>query len=541
MTHDDDLADLPADERAQLAVLEMALAERLAGQQPPDLWPRLLAEPRADVAAPPRRGRWLVAALLLLALGTVATFAVTHEPAAAPAAAPAADWPDDTSSPGGPTTVEELRQRLEPVTQATLRARGSWCASRGAWLRWPRFPLDDLFRSAMQPAVDRDDLPPIVAALCAETLAPPDPTPVAWTHEIVLVAGNDVLAVLLQTGGASAPRVAWKSPHGPIELTTRHFPFAQLQEQLTATSRATIAGLGLVLGVGGFAAVPADARRLRLLDVPADTVGELARYRQLRQIDLTDSPGWHRTDVLRQLPSPLEELVVSPTLLRADAYPALGALTNLRELFLVGGNPLAVMFGDEPTAASPRLDDAALAALAGLTRLQELALAGGTFTDAGLQALAALPLQRLALIDCPQLRGRTLGSMRTVRNLFLRGDGLDGDVLAQAAALPALRDLVISARHTPVALGTLRQAPHLGKLLLDTATPRHELAALASCQQLRSLALRLRPPLRDDELVLLHGLTQLTSLKLVSDLVTPAGRASLKQALPRCTIGDELW
>lgn len=537
MMPDDDLADLAADERAALAVLDMALAERFTGAHPPSLWPRVQA---ASAAARPRRG-WLVAALLLLALGAVATFAVTAARSTAPAQAPAEDWPDGVRSPSGPSTLEELRQRLAPVTKTSLRARGSWLAGSGTWLPWQRLPLDDLFRPTMTPELEPAVVPSLVAALRAEALAPTDRAPVVWTHELVLVAGNDVLFVLLQTGGPTPPRLAWRSPRGAVELTTQHVPFAQLQAQLAEVSRATIAGLGLVLGADGFAAVPESSRRLRLVDVPAAAVEQLARYRDARQLDLIGSPAWHATAVLRQLPSTIEGLTVAPSRLAADAWPVLGALGNLRELFLVGDGPFAVMLGAAAVTSAPTLDDAALTALSGLTRLQELALAGGSFTDQGLLALAALPLQRLALLGCPRVHGRTLGSLPSLAALLLRGEGFDRDVLAQTSRLPALHELTVFAPRTAIALDALPGLPKLDHLTLDTATPREELAALARCAGLHHLGLRLAPPLRDDELHLLTACSQLRILKIPGDGVTAAGRARLKQALPRCSIGDELW
>jgi hypothetical protein len=528
----DDLARDP-----DLAVLDQALAERLAGEAPPDLWPRVHAALRGAPAPAHRRHGWLVAALLLLALGTAAVFAVTREAADdVPAVAP-----DDAGSPSGPRTLEELQQRLAAATKAIAQARGCWSAAAAQWVAFPRFPLDDLFRSALRPQIDLADVHAIVAGLAGATLAASRDR-IVWTHELSLTSGKDGCALLLQVGGPDAPRVAFRGPDGAVPIAAPCFPFATLQPQLTELARTTVAQLGLVIGAGGFAAVPESAKSLRLIGVPASEVTELARFRAAGNIDLSRSPACHRTEVLQHLdPERIADLWLAPEHLARDAYPVLGALHNLRELHLVGGDWLAIFAGREPFARAPSLDDAAVAALNGLTKLKQLTLAGGSFGDDALTALAALPIERLSLIDCPRVHGHSLGALRNVKALAVRGIAPDGSFASQVATLPLLWQLSLFDIRGELGLADLRGAPKLRSLQLDGRLDRGELVHLAGCAALEELMLRLTPPLRDDELGLLHGLTRLRRIEIVSDAVTPAGRDALRKALPDCKIGADVW
>jgi hypothetical protein len=542
MMRDDDPA-LSADERAELAVLDVALAERLRGERPPDLWPALARRTNPAHARPAASRAWLLAALLLLTLGTVAMLVVTRGGAPdAAATAPA----DDTASPSGPHSLEELHERLRRAEQATLEARGSWDAARGAWVPWPRHPLDALFRPSMTPKLDRDDLPPLVAALQMAALARADGAVVrdaVWTHGCTIVCGggrNDAIGLLMQTGGPQPARVAFRSPRGAIELAAPTFPFAALAEPLADVARATIEGLGFVIGANGFAAVPDGARMLVLLDVPASAAGAIQRFTALRQIDLTRAPQWHRTDVLRQLPRTLESASLSPVHLTADAYPVLGSWQQLRELFLVDGDSLRAFTGEQPVVPAPRLDDAALLALGGLRQLRELGLAGGSFGDDALGHLAGMDLKILALLDCPRVRGQGLTHLTRAKGLFLTGALLDRDMVAHAATMPLLEELGV---RTTIAIDliALPRATSLKKLFLDGGVDRTQLEVFAQCMALEELSLHLQPPLRDDELPALYGLRKLRSLAIESELVTAAGRAALQTALPDCKLKSERW
>lgn len=67
--------------------------------------------------------------------------------------------------------------------------------------------------------------------------------------------------------------------------------------------------------------------------------------------------------------------------------------------------------------------------------MRELNIAGCSCTDAGLQALAALPIERLMLVDCDSVRGETLSALPHVRELAVRGGQLGQ---AASARLPSL-------------------------------------------------------------------------------------------------------
>jgi hypothetical protein len=542
MTRDDD-AVLSADERAELAVLDAALAERLRGERPPDLWPALTRQTSGTHARPATSRAWLLAALLLLALGTTAMLLVTR--GSAPDATATSPF-DDTVSPSGPNTLEELHERLRGVERATLDARGSWDADRSAWVAWPRHELDAMFRPGLTPNLDRDDLPPLVAALQAAAVRVDGAVArdVVWTHRCTIVCGedrgSDAIGLLMQTGGPQPPRVAFRSPRGAIELDVPTFPFAGLAEPLADVTRATIQGLGLVIGADGFAAVPTGARRLVLLDVPAAVVGELTRFADLRQVDFTRSPEWHHPAVLQRVPLTLESASLSPVHLEADAYPVLGSWRQLKELFLVDGHTIRIFTGEHDVVPAPGLDDAALLALGGLTQLTELALAGGSFGDDALRHLASLDLKLLAILDCPRVRGHGLASFTKVRALALMGGRFDQDVLTNAVTSPDVWELSVRTT-TPIDLAALPRAKSLRRLLLHGAVDRTQLAVFEQGSTLESLSLYLDPPLRDDELPALYGLRHLKTLAIESELVTAAGRAALQAALPGVTLKDERW
>jgi hypothetical protein len=551
---------LVADDAADLAVLDMALAERDGALAPPDLWPALERRSLTVDAALPTgrtRGAWLAAALLLLALGAFAAWAVSG-----------GDEPRDEVTrrrdADEPRSLQELQQRLATAEVAHASACGAWDDDVRRWVALPRHELDTFLRFGLRPALDRDDLTAAVTAVAAAAVV--DGARIAdvvWSHELVVQCGARACTLLVQTGGRGAARLAFRSPNGAVELTTRGFPFADLGEQLDALTAKTIADLGFVVGAHGFDAVPIGTASLRPLGPPAGSVSRLARFPKLTRLDLAHAPEWQRADVLRALPRQLRQLSCPPRALTPDAFAAIGAMGGLQELFLVGGDPLAVVLGAVPPHDAPALDDGALRALGELRALQELALAGGQFgddglaslgnlpalsqlwihggriTDAGLRHLVRCPLRHLGIAGCAGVRGTTLRELPALRVVSLDGDALHPDVLAHAAALPQLDQLSLRTR-TAVRLDALPRFPALRELILDGPLDRAAIVFLERCPALQKLALRAEPPLRDDELVLLHGMRRLRSLKLESPLVTPAGRDALRAALPDCTIGSEL-
>jgi len=171
--------------------------------------------------------------------------------------------------------------------------------------------------------------------------------------------------------------------------------------------------------------------------------------------------------------------------------------------------------------------------------LRELSLAGGRCTDAGLQALAALPIELLMLVDCDAVRGETLAALPHVRELTVRGGHLGQAAAQQLANLPKLQKLYLFEAAARMPLAPLATSRSLTSLTIAGPFARSELPQFVAATALRQLFLQPTPSFADDDLPLLHGLRQLTHLWLAG--ATPAQRVALRSALPNCQVGDELW
>lgn len=548
MTDPDDAVAVPDDRgaddplaRAEFAVLEQALHEHFTDRTPPDLWPAVASRSAATHGLHPsstttRLRSLLRAAVMLFGLAVVTTLllwrpaADRNVPASVPQA-PSATLPSDLAA---------LQAELATTNEIQVQTRAVWSPELRRWATLPRHDIDAVFQSPLHPALDADLVARIRAAIADAKLAPgvggdaPLPT---WSHHLLLPRKRELM---IRIGGDAPPLVGFASATGPVLLHAPGFPFAELEPVAMRTTEATVAAQGIVLGAGGFAEVPTTATRMRLFDVPSSAVGELARYPSLRQLDLTAAPAWHDAATLRALAaSSLESLTVAPHRLDAAAFGALGQLRTLQELFLVERHPVLHVFERHATTQAPSLDDTALQALGNLVALRELTLAGGRCTDAGLQALAALPIELLALVDCDAVRGETLDMLPHVRELIVRGGNLGRAATQQFANLPNLKRLYLLEAAAALPLGPLASSRSLADLTITGPFARSELPQLAPAGALRELRLQPTPPFADDELPLLHGLRQLKRLSLAG--ATPEQRAALGGALPNCQVGDELW
>lgn len=527
---------------AELAVLEQALQEHFTDRTPPDLWPAVAARSAAPHGLHPsstatRLRSLLGAAVMLFGLLVVTTMLLWR---------PAADRDVPASVPQDPSAtlpsdLAALQAELATTNEIQVQTRAVWSPEVRRWATLPRHDLDALFQSSLHPALDADLVAKIRSAIADAKLAPgvggdaPLPT---WSHYLILPKKQ--AGLMVRIGGDAPPLVGVPSATGPVLLHAPGFPFAELEPVAMRATEATVAAHGIVLGAGGFAAVPTTTTRMLLFDVPSTAVGELARYPSLRQLDLTAAPAWHDAATLRALaPRGLEALTLAPHRLDAAAFAALGKLRTLQELFLVERHPLLQLIERHATTPAASLDDAALRALGDLVALRELTLAGGRCTDAGLQALAALPIERLMLADCDAVRGETLAALPQVRELVVRGGQLGQAAAQQLANLPKLKRLSLLEAAAALPLGPLATSRSLADLTLAGPFARNDLPQLARAGALRELRLQPTPPFADGELPLLHGLRQLKRLSLAGS--TAAQRAALHAALPNCQVGDELW
>lgn len=548
MTNPDDAVRVPDDRgaddplaRAELAVLEQALHEHFTERTPPDLWPAVAARSAAPRGLHPsststRLRSLLGAAVMLFGLAVVTTLLLWRPVADGNAPASVPQDPSATL----PADLAALQAELVATNEIQVQTRAVWSSALRRWATLPRHDLDALFQSPLQPALDADLVARIRAAIADAKLAPgvggdaPLPT---WSHHLLLPRKRELM---VRIGGDAPPLVGFASATGPVLLHAPSFPFAELEPVAMRTTEATVAAQGIVLGAGGFAAVPTTATRMRLFDVPSTAFGELARYPSLRQLDLTEAPAWHAAETLLALaPRGLEALTLAPHRLDAAAFAALGHLRTLQELCLVERHPLLHLIERHATTPAASLDDAALRSLGDLVALRELTIAGGSCTDAGLQALAALPIERLMLVDCDAVRGETLAALPHVRELAVRGGQLGQAATQQLANLPKLKRLYLLEAAAALPLGPLATSRSLADLTLAGPFARNDLPQLARAGALRELRLQPAPPFADDELPLLQGLRQLTRLSVAG--ATPAQRAALHAALPNCQVSDELW
>jgi hypothetical protein len=523
-----------ANTRAEFAVLDMALRERFGDRAPRDLWPgtaaRLL---RARSAAPARMQPWLLAAGMLLGLGVVTAMALWR-PGSAPEA-PMSPAPEPRDPPAGlsdgPMTLAELQAQFAAAETIQLKTHAVWSAALDRWVlvRSPAFV--DSTGSSLGPELANS----IATSIAGAQTAPGETAMPQWSHR--LTAGRAEL--LLRLRDEDPPKVGWIAPQGAVTLQVTDFPFAALLPVATATTSGTISKMGMVLGAAGFAAMPKTVKKLQLHDVPAAAIRELAKFPELRSLDLTQAPAWHDATVLQGLERHhLAELALLPDQLDPSAYRALGHLATLRKLWLAGQELDALMRYRRPHTPAASLDDDAMQALARLQRVTQLTIAGGRFTDEGLRALRTMQLKTLALLDCDGVRGESFAELRLVRHLIVRGGPLANSAASQLAMMPALREMWLQGEAASIALNPLA-ASNLSKIGLEGTLHPDALPNLHRIASLRDLMLRPTTPLTDEDLLWLHSLRQLDSLNVVG--ASEAQLAALRRALPGVQVLNAPW
>jgi hypothetical protein len=161
---------------------------------------------------------------------------------------------------------------------------------------------------------------------------------------------------------------------------------------------------------------------------------------------------------------------------------ALRGLTELRELRLFG------------TSKVPQIGDAGLLHLRGLRRLERVELHYTRLTDAGLAAFATLPRLRELSLEGNRITGTGLVHLSglPIERLFLGGEPLTAEGLRHLAALPRLRDLDLSSsgegRDLMPGLAGVRQLQVLG--LNYTGATDAGLTHLAAMKALRQVRLQ---------------------------------------------------
>ena len=182
--------------------------------------------------------------------------------------------------------------------------------------------------------------------------------------------------------------------------------------------------------------------------------------------------------------------------------------------------------------SGPKVTDADLAVLKGLSRLQNLALCETQITDAGLKNLEGLKrLQMLSLINSKVTDAglEYLKGLSQLRRLFLNGTQVAGTGLKYLEGLSQLQMLMLDeSKATGVGLEHLRGLSQLHDLWLDN-TPITDagLEHIKGLTQLRWLNLQ-RTQITDAGLKYLKGLSQLEKLNLIGTKITNAGLEHIK-------------
>lgn len=528
----------PTDGGTDLPVIEMALAEELGGQSPPDLWPRL----QARITGETRPRRWLVAALVLLGTAIVAGVALLDRAESRSASSPPDQRKLETDA-SGPGSLAALQAMLDTVRSAETRAHVVWSEEHGDWFPLSHHPFEEWFGNPSTRSLDDALLDLLVTALPKAAEASGEPRRHVWQHSVTLsFAKGKCRCLLADEGNAFALGIA--SPNGLIPLHAV-LPGATLRPLLEQSTRATLDARGIAIGAPGLDALSSACTKLRAYRVPASAAVQLPRFTKVTQIQLNASSEWHSAAVLGHVARmPLQSLAVQGRLLDRNAAAAITSMTGLEELFFVGEDLWQSVLDWPEQRTAPALDDGSVQAIAAMRNLKEVVLCGSVCTDIGLAALAQLPqLRRLSLSGCKQVTGSGLHAFAQhgLKELDLRGCGLAVEFLGALANLPNLDTLLLGSHTATIDLRACPDLAQVKELMFDGRMAIDQLATLSRFRGLTELHLRLKPELRDEDLAMLHGMTQLKHLYLASSQVTQAGRERLHAALPQCSISRELW
>ncbi len=541
MTHAD--RDLPAnaDEAAEIAVLELALAEHFGSARAP-AGPgdanAAAAEPAgADAPRPTMRRPWQLAAAMLFGAFVVIALAIDrwrHE-----SQTPLTQDPQRTST----EDLADLQRDLAAVRTIAVRALAAWSDELQRWVPLEVHELQTMPWPDTRPELAAELQQGMLTALALATIAadaPPAATP--WTHELELRTTGRKHLLRLRLADDQPARIELATRSAALPLHVPQLPRRELERVAIATTQATLAQVGIVLGASGFAAVSAEAVSLQLVDVPAAAIDELLRRRTVHNLDLRRAPAWHDPAVLRQLAAlPLREAWLSPLHLDADGTAALATWRELRFLGVCALSPMVLYETRMLPAAGAKFDDRALQALGAAKALDQLVLAGVDISDDGLAFLARLPLRQLHLAHCPHVRGASLARIDDLVRVSWMDMALDESVLARLAALPKLTTLFLRPQiEAPaVSLAPLANAASLEDLRIFGPLRTEDLPQLAGLERLRSLRLAPTRALTIAELAPLAKFPALHRLGIVG--LDATLRRQLQELLPKAEIGDEAW
>lgn len=553
MSHADRDVPADADEAAELAVLELALAEHFgcarapAGHGDANAADELrddavsiatVGEPAGAVAMRPSRRRpWqLVAAMLF---GTFVVMALALDRSRQNAGTPLAQEPQHTST----EDLADLQRELATVRTIAVRALSAWSDELQRWVPLEVHELQTLPWPETRPELTAELQQAMLTALAlASTAADAAAVTAPWTHELELRTTGRKHLLRLRLADDEPARLELATRAAAITLRVPQLPRRELERVAIACTQATLAQVGIVLGASGFAAVPAAAASLQLVDVPATALDELLQRRTVHNLDLRRAPAWHDPAILRQLAAlPLREAWLSPLHLDADGTAALATWRELRFLGVCAISPMALYETRVLPTAGAKFGDAALQALGAAKALDQLVLAGVDVSDDGLAFLASLPLRQLHLAHCPRVRGASLAQLDSLVRVSWMDMPIDESALARLAALPKLTTLFLrpQSEAPAISLVPLANAASLEDLRIVGPLRTEDLPKLASLERLRTLRLAPMGALTIAELAPLAKFPALQRLGIVG--LDATLRRQLQELLPRAQIGDEAW
>jgi hypothetical protein len=189
---------------------------------------------------------------------------------------------------------------------------------------------------------------------------------------------------------------------------------------------------------------------------------------------------------------------------------------------------------------TPKITDAGLANVRGLSQLDRLAIQGTQLTDVGLQNLLGLPqIEHLLLADnrITDAGLTKLAGLTDLRELSFRESGVTDAALVNLESLERLEDLSLrGGQFTNAGLAHLKGLSRLKSLnLYGNKITDAGLGNFKNLTQLQTLVLD-ENDITDAGLAHFRGLTQLKTLSLVGTKVTDAGVTGLQAAMPKCRI-----
>ena len=545
-----------SDADAELAVLELALAEHFGHARAPTeadatgtkdaaVALRRRTTPVAGASElavavstqPTWRRQWQFAAAMLF--GAFVVVALALDRSRRDTEVPLAQDPQRTST----EDLADLQRDLAAVRTIAVRALAAWSDELQRWVPLEVHELQTMPWPDTRPELTAELQQGMLTALALATIAadaPPAATP--WTHELELRTTGRKHLLRLRLADDQPARLELATRSAALPLHVPQLPRRELERVAIATTQATLAQVGIVLGASGFAAVPAEASSLQLVDVPAAAIDELLRRRTVHNLDLRRAPAWHDPAVLRQLATlPLREAWLSPLHLDADGTAALATWRELRFLGVCALSPMALYETRMLPAAGAKFDDRALQALGAAKALDQLVLAGVDVSDDGLAFLARLPLRQLHLAHCPHVRGASLARIDSLVRVSWMDMALDESVLARLATLPKLTTLFLRPQiEAPaVSLASLAKAASLEDLRIFGPIRTEDLPQLAGLERLRSLRLAPTRALTLAELAPLATFPALQRLGIVG--LDATLRRQLQELVPRAHISDEAW